>query len=65
MKLNIHKIQCVLKEGMTADDLKGPSDPFQRKEETASYLTVRGTKQEAEDIMNRYEPVFLSVSLCP
>ena len=32
MKLNIHKIQCVLKEGMTADDLKG-LQILHRKEE--------------------------------
>lgn len=58
MKLNIHKIQCVLKEGMTADDLKGLQILSQEGRGRLLTLTVRGTKQEAEDIMNRYEPVF-------
>ena len=58
MKLNIHKIQCVLKEGMTADDLKELQILSQEGRGRLLTLTVRGTKQEAEDIMNRYEPVF-------
>ena len=58
MKFHIHKIQCVLKEGMTADDLKGLQILSQEGRGRLLTLTVRGTKQEAEDIMNRYEPVF-------
>ena len=58
MKLNIQKIQGVLKEGMTADDLKGLQILSQEGRGRLLTLTVRGTKQEAEDIMNRYEPVF-------
>ena len=58
MKLNIHKIQCVLKEGMTADDLKGLQILSQEGRGRLLTLTVRGTRQEAESIMNQYEPVF-------
>ena len=58
MKLNIHKIQCVLKEGMTADDLKGLQILSQEGRGRLLTLTVRGTRQEAESIMNQHEPVF-------
>ena len=58
MKFHIHKIQCVLKEGMTADDLKGLQILSQEGRGRLLTLTVRGTRQEAESIMNQHEPVF-------
>lgn len=58
MKLNIHKIQCVLKEGMRAEDLKDLQILSAERRGKLLTLTVRGTRQEAERIMNQYEPVF-------
>ena len=61
MKLNIHKLQCVLKDGMTAEDLTA----LQRiKTETRGKLytiTVRGTKEEVQGLMESYQPVFYEV----
>lgn len=61
MKLNIHKVQCVLKDGMTAEDLVA----LERiKTETRGKLytiTVRGTKEEVERQMESYKPVFYEI----
>jgi ABC-2 type transport system ATP-binding protein len=61
MKLNIHKVQCVLKDGMTAEDLTA----MQRiKTETRGKLytiTVRGTREEVEGLMESYHPVFYEI----
>ncbi|MFV0241324.1 MAG: ABC transporter ATP-binding protein [Lacrimispora sphenoides] len=61
MKLNIHKLQCVLKDGMTAEDLTA----LQRiKTETRGKLytiTVRGTREEVEGLMESYQPVFYEI----
>ena len=45
-------------EGMTADDLKGLQILSQEGRGRLLTLTVRGTRQEAESIMNQHEPVF-------
>lgn len=61
MKLNIHKVQCVLKDGMKVEDLA----PMQRvKTEIRGKLytiTLRGTREEVVGIMESYEPVFYEV----
>ncbi|GLC78842.1 ABC transporter ATP-binding protein [Lacrimispora brassicae] len=61
MKLNIHKVQCVLKDGMTSEDLKA----LQRiKTETRGKLytiTVRGTREEVEGLMESFQPVFYEI----
>jgi len=58
MKLNIHKLQCVLKPGEKAEDL---TDLDIIKTETRGSLltlTVRGVKEEIEAAMQSYEPLF-------
>lgn len=61
MKLNIHKVQCVLKDGETFEDLTA----LQRiKTETRGKLytiTVRGTREEVEGLMESYQPVFYEI----
>lgn len=61
MKLNIHKIQCVLKEGMTPEDLKSMDLVKTEKRGKLCTITVRGTREEVEGLMETYEPVFYEV----
>ena len=58
MKLNLHKVQCVLKPGMTAEDLKGLE--IVRKDQTGSIytLTVRGDQQAVTEYMESCDPLF-------
>jgi ABC-2 type transport system ATP-binding protein len=58
MKLNIHKVQCVLKEGMTEDDLTALNRIKTEKRGKLYTLTVRGSKGEVEEIMDSYQTVF-------
>ena len=59
MKLNIHKIQCVLKEGMTADDLKGLQILSQEgRKRTAPYPY---SKRHKTGSRGHYEPVRASI----
>ncbi len=61
MKLNIHKVQCVLKDGMTADDMVALK---RIKTETRGKLytmTVRGNREEVEGQMESYQPVFYEI----
>lgn len=61
MKLNIHKIQCVLKDGMTADDLKS-LDKIKIESRGKLYtITVRGFKEQVVKIMESYKPVFYEI----
>lgn len=61
MKLNIHKIQCVLKEGMTAEDLIGLSRIRTEARGKLYTITVRGNRDEVESLMESYEPVFYEI----
>ncbi|MDO5415710.1 MAG: ABC transporter ATP-binding protein [Lachnospiraceae bacterium] len=58
MKLNLHKVQCVLRPGMTAADLTALD--IARTEQTGSIytLTVRGSKEQICGWMESYEPLF-------
>ncbi len=58
MKLNIHKLQCVLRPGMTAEDLTGLT--IMKKEERGSLLTltVRGKREEVEAALAASQPIF-------
>ena len=58
MKLNIHKLQCVLRPGMTAEDLTGLT--IIKKEERGSLLTltVRGKREEVEAALAASQPIF-------
>ncbi len=58
MKLNIHKVQCVLKEGMTEDDLTALNRVKTEKRGKLYTLTVRGSKEEVEELMDSYQTVF-------
>ncbi|MDO4324517.1 MAG: ABC transporter ATP-binding protein [bacterium] len=58
MKLNIHKVQCVLEEGMRAEDLMGLDTIKMEKRGRLYTLTVRGSRDEVESLMTGYHPVF-------
>lgn len=58
MKLNIHKIQCVLSEGMGPEDLKDLDQISAEKRGRLYTITARGTRAEVEAVMASYEPVF-------
>ena len=58
MKLNIHKIQCVLREGMDADDLVAFERLKTERRGRLITITVRGSREEAERVIESYAPVF-------
>ncbi|MEF9955090.1 MAG: ABC transporter ATP-binding protein [Clostridium sp.] len=61
MKLNIHKIQCVLLPDMEAKDLLGIDIMRTDKRGSLLTLTVRGTKENIESIMQSYHPLFFEL----
>ena len=61
MKLNIHKVQCVLKPGMEPENIKGLEVVKIEKRGSLSTLTVRGNRQEIEDRLAACEPVFFEL----
>lgn len=61
MKLNIHKVQCVLRPGMEAGDLAGLEIVKTEQRGSLLTLTVRGTREEVEERMAGYEPVFFEL----
>lgn len=61
MKLNIHKIQCVLSEGMEPEDLVALDKIKIEKRGRLSTITVRGNRQEIETLMSGYHPVFFEI----
>lgn len=58
MKLNIHKIQCVLRPGMKPEDLTGLDKLGVEQRGRLCTVTVRGTRSQVESVMSSYEPVF-------
>ena len=61
MKLNLHKIQCVLKPGMKAEDLKA-LDIVKTEQSGSIYtLTVRGEEKEITNWMESYDPLFFEM----
>ena len=58
MKLNIHKVQCVLKPGMTEADIKGLDIIICEKRGRLLTLTVRGGEEEINAVIGGLEPVF-------
>lgn len=58
MKLNIHKVQCVLEDGMCAEDLVSLQKVKVEKRGRLYTLTVRGSRDEVETLMAGYHPVF-------
>ncbi len=61
MKLNIHKLQCVLKPGMEPGSLKGLEIVKTEQRGSLSTLTVRGNREDIEKKMADYEPVFFEL----
>ena len=58
MKINIHKIQCVLPSGMSADDIKDLDIIIKEKRGSLLTLTVRGTDEEIDRAIKTLDPVF-------
>lgn len=58
MKLNIHKIQCVLKPGMKAEEIEGLDRIKVEYRGSLATITVRGRREEVEGAMRACEPLF-------
>ena len=61
MKLNIHKIQCVLKPEMKAEEIKGLSTLKIEYRGSLATITARGSKEEIEAAMRYCEPLFFEL----
>jgi len=61
MKLNIHKIQCVLKPGMKAEELTGLEIVKVEYRGSLATITVRGSREEIEKKMYGFEPLFFEM----
>ena len=61
MKLNIHKIQCVLKPGMKAEDIEGLTILKTEYRGSLATITVRGTRETIMEVMRALEPVFFEL----
>ena len=61
MKLNIHKIQCVLRPGTEAEKLEGLDILKVEHRGSLSTITVRGKREEIEAHMHSYEPIFFEM----
>ena len=61
MKLNIHKVQCVLLPGCEPEDLAGLAIIGTEKRGSLLTLTIRGAKEEITDVLQSYHPVFFEM----
>ena len=61
MKLNIHKIQCVLYPGTEPEQIRGLEIIRTEKRGSLLTLTVRGRKEEIERQMQLHHPVFFEM----
>ncbi len=61
MKLNIHKIQCVLKPGITKETLTDLDIVLCEQRGSLLTLTVRGGKEEVLSAMQGHDPVFMEL----
>lgn len=61
MKLNIHKIQCVLPPGTGPEDLKDLDIVKTEERGSLLTLTVRGSREEVEAAIRGYQPVFAEI----
>lgn len=61
MKLNIHKIQCVLLPGTEPEDLKGLDIMKVERRGSLCTLTVRGSREDIETGIAAYHPVFAEI----
>ena len=61
LKLNIHKVQCVLRDETTVDSLVS-LDRIKTETRGKLYtMTVRGTKEEVVGVMESLDPVFYEI----
>ena len=58
MKMNIHKVQCVLENGMKPEQIPGLSIIKKENRGRLYTLTVRGEKEQVESAMTAVDPVF-------
>ncbi len=61
MKLNIHKVQCVLKPGMKVEELLELDKVKVEYRGSLATMTVRGSRDEIEALMMSYEPLFFEL----
>lgn len=61
MKLNLHKIQCVLQPGKTAEDIQGLTIIHTEARGSLLTLTVRGSRNEVEMAIHSCEPIFAEI----
>lgn len=61
MKLNLHKIQCVLQPGRKAEDIQGLEIINTEERGSLLTLTVRGSRDQVEAAMHSCEPVFAEI----
>ncbi|MBQ7536281.1 MAG: ABC transporter ATP-binding protein [Stomatobaculum sp.] len=61
MKLNIHKLQCVLKPGNTIEDLRDLDIVLSEQRGSLITLTVRGEKEAVLSAIQQKEPVFVEL----
>lgn len=61
MKLNIHKIQCVLYPGMSIHNLQGLDIVLSEQTGSIITMTVRGSEEEILEKMKRYETIFFEL----
>ncbi len=61
MKLNLHKIQCVLQPGRKAEDIQGLEIINTEERGSLLTLTVRGSRDQVEAAMHSCEPIFAEI----
>ena len=61
MKLNLHKIQCVLQPGRKAEDIQGLEIINTEERGSLLTLTVRGGRDQVEAAMHSCEPIFAEI----
>lgn len=61
LKLNIHKIQCVLAPGVEPEGLTGLEIVKTEKRGSLCTLTVRGNREEIQSVIEESHPVFAEI----
>lgn len=61
LKLNIHKIQCVLAPGVEPEGLAGLEIVKTEKRGSLCTLTVRGNREEIQSVIEESHPVFAEI----
>ncbi len=61
MKLNLHKVQCVLKPGMGPEELTGLDIVKTEQIGSIATITVRGNQEEITAQMERCQPIFFEL----